>query len=129
MANPDSYKEAERECQNSDIKWILGPVFLLWQKTLTERFLVDSPLKILAASTYMIDFFCKSTAASNFCNDRKSALNLAKQHRRSYTQHHPQKKPRRKTAEDKTSELSKHWFPDLTLARNEVIMNTTYPIN
>ena len=31
--------------------------------------------------------------------------------------------------QDKTSELSKHWYPDLTLARNEVIMKMTYPVN
>ena len=29
----------------------------------------------------------------------------------------------------KTSELSKHWSPDSTLARNEVTMKTTYPVN
>ena len=31
--------------------------------------------------------------------------------------------------QDKTLELSKHWCPDSTLARNEVIMKATYPIN
>ena len=31
--------------------------------------------------------------------------------------------------QDKTSELSKHWSPDSTCARNEVIMKTTYPVN
>ena len=31
--------------------------------------------------------------------------------------------------QDKTLELSKHWSPDSTLARNKVIMKTTYPIN
>ena len=30
--------------------------------------------------------------------------------------------------QDKTLELSKHWSVDLTLARNEVIMKTTYPV-
>ena len=30
---------------------------------------------------------------------------------------------------DKTLELSKHWSPDSTLARNEVIIKTTYPVN
>ena len=29
--------------------------------------------------------------------------------------------------QDKTLELSKHWSPDSTLARNEVIMKMTYP--
>ena len=29
----------------------------------------------------------------------------------------------------RTSELSKHWSPDSTPARNEVIMKTTYPVN
>ena len=29
-------------------------------------------VKILAESTWMIDFFCKNMAASNFCDDRKS---------------------------------------------------------
>ena len=31
--------------------------------------------------------------------------------------------------QDKTSELSKHWSPGSTPARNEVIMKTTYPVN
>ena len=31
-------------------------------------------IKTLAAITCMIDFFCKSMGASNFCGDRKSAL-------------------------------------------------------
>ena len=31
--------------------------------------------------------------------------------------------------QDKTSELNKHWSPDSTPARNEVIMKTTYPVN
>ena len=31
--------------------------------------------------------------------------------------------------QDKTLELSKHWSPDSTLARNEVIIKTTYPVN
>ena len=31
--------------------------------------------------------------------------------------------------QDKTLELSKHWSPDSTPARNEVIMKTRYPIN
>ena len=31
--------------------------------------------------------------------------------------------------QDKTSELRKHWSPDSTPARNEVIMKTTYPEN
>ena len=31
--------------------------------------------------------------------------------------------------QDKTLELCKHWFPDSTLARNEVIMKTTHPVN
>ena len=30
--------------------------------------------------------------------------------------------------QDKNSELSKHLSPDSTLARNEVIMKTTYPV-
>ena len=30
--------------------------------------------------------------------------------------------------QDKTLELSKHWSADSTPARNEVIMNTTYPV-
>ena len=30
---------------------------------------------------------------------------------------------------DKSSELSKHWSPDSTMVRNEVIMKTTYPLN
>ena len=31
--------------------------------------------------------------------------------------------------QDRTSELSKHWSPNLTLARNVVIMKTAYPVN
>ena len=31
--------------------------------------------------------------------------------------------------QDKTLELSKHWSPDSTPARNDVIMKTTYPVN
>ena len=31
--------------------------------------------------------------------------------------------------QDKTLELSKHWSPDSTPARNEVITKTTYPVN
>ena len=31
--------------------------------------------------------------------------------------------------QNKTLELSKHWSPDSTPARNEVIMKTTYPVN
>ena len=31
--------------------------------------------------------------------------------------------------QDKTLELSKHWSPDSTPARNEVTMKTTYPVN
>ena len=30
--------------------------------------------------------------------------------------------------QDKTLELTKHWSADSTLARNEVIMKTTYPV-
>ena len=30
--------------------------------------------------------------------------------------------------QDKTLELSKHWSADSTLARNEVIMKTAYPV-
>ena len=30
---------------------------------------------------------------------------------------------------DKSSELSKHWSPNSTPARNEVIMKPTYPVN
>ena len=31
--------------------------------------------------------------------------------------------------QDNTLELSKHWPVDSTLARNEVIMKRTYPVN
>ena len=31
--------------------------------------------------------------------------------------------------QDKTSELSKHWSPDSTPKRNQVIMKTIYPVN
>ena len=31
--------------------------------------------------------------------------------------------------QDKTLELSIHWSPDSTPARNEVIMKTKYPVN
>ena len=41
-------------------------------------------MKILAASTCMIDFFCKSMAASNFCDDGKSALRTPFGHTQSF---------------------------------------------
>ena len=31
--------------------------------------------------------------------------------------------------QDQTSELRKHWSPDLTPSRNELIMKPTYPVN
>ena len=31
--------------------------------------------------------------------------------------------------QDKTSELTEHWSSDSTMARNEVIMKKTYPVN
>ena len=31
--------------------------------------------------------------------------------------------------QDKTLELRKHWSPDSTPARNDMIMKTTYPVN
>ena len=31
--------------------------------------------------------------------------------------------------QDKTPELSKHWYSDPTPARNEVVMKTTHPVN
>ena len=31
--------------------------------------------------------------------------------------------------QDKTLELSKHWSPESTTARNEMIMKTTDPVN
>ena len=40
-------------------------------------FTIEIFIKILAASTCMIDFFCKSMAASNFCDEKKSAFRLA----------------------------------------------------
>ena len=40
-------------------------------------FTIEILIKILAASICMVDFFCKSMAASNFCDERKSALIVA----------------------------------------------------
>ena len=37
-------------------------------------FTIEILIKILAASTCMIDFFCKNMAASKFCDERKSTL-------------------------------------------------------
>ena len=36
----------------------------------------EIPIKILAASSCMTDFFCENIASSNFCDNRKSALTL-----------------------------------------------------
>ena len=40
-------------------------------------FAVKFPIKMLIASTCRTDFFCENMAASNFCDDKKSALSLA----------------------------------------------------
>ena len=37
-------------------------------------FIIEILIKVLAASSCMIDFFCKSMAASNFCDDGKPNL-------------------------------------------------------
>ena len=37
---------------------------------------METRLKILVTSSCMIDFFCKSMAVSNFCDERKSATRL-----------------------------------------------------
>ena len=44
------------------------------EDTRKQFFTIEVLNKILAASTCMIDFFCKSMTASNFCDERKSAL-------------------------------------------------------
>ena len=44
-------------------------------------FTIEILIKILAASPCMIGFFCKSMAASNFCDDRKSAPRSLLKHR------------------------------------------------
>ena len=31
--------------------------------------------------------------------------------------------------QNETLDVSKHWYPDSTPARHEVIMKTTYPVN
>ena len=52
----------------------LRPASFSWQKHSRTIFAIEILIKMLAASSCMIDFFCKSMAASNFCDDRKSAL-------------------------------------------------------
>ena len=42
------------------------------RKYLQTIFTIEIIFKILAASSCMIDFFCKSMATSNFCDDEKS---------------------------------------------------------
>ena len=44
------------------------------RKHLQTIFTIENLIKILAASTCMTDFFCKSMAASNFCDHTKSAF-------------------------------------------------------
>ena len=42
-------------------------------------FTIGIKVKVLEATTCMIDFFCKNTAASIFCYDRKFTLTLSHQ--------------------------------------------------
>ena len=42
-----------------------------WQKILADNFTIKILIKILAANICMIDFFCKSMAASNFCHGKE----------------------------------------------------------
>ena len=44
------------------------------ENTRRHFFTTEILIKILAASTCMIDFFCKSMAAAIYCDDRKSAF-------------------------------------------------------
>ena len=37
---------------------------------------IEMLIKILAVSSCMVNFFCKSMAASNFCDERKSTQSL-----------------------------------------------------
>ena len=58
--------------------FFFGPVnkagFPVMAENTPRQFLqLEILIKMLAASTCMIEFFCKSMAASNFCNERKSA--------------------------------------------------------
>ena len=39
-------------------------------------FVIEIPIKILAASICMIGFFCKNMTAINFFDDKKSAQNV-----------------------------------------------------
>ena len=55
---------------------ILGRLSCHGKKQSQTILTIESIIKLLAASTFMIDFFCKSMASSNFCDDRKSAINL-----------------------------------------------------
>ena len=55
---------------------ILGRLSCHGKKHSQTILTIESIIKLLAASTFMIDFFCKSMVASNFCDDRKSTLNL-----------------------------------------------------
>ena len=60
-----------------ETKWnksYVMPVFLSWHKSLAIL-TVGILINILVAITCMIDLFYKNIAASNFCDDRKLALN------------------------------------------------------
>ena len=46
--------------------------------TRRQLFTIEIPIKILAASTCMIDFFSENIVASNFWDDRKSTLRWKK---------------------------------------------------
>ena len=59
--------------------WSLGLAFLSWQNTFADKFTKEILIKILAVSSCIIDFFCKSMAASNFCDDIKYVLGALKQ--------------------------------------------------
>ena len=58
----------------STLFFILRSVFLSWQKHSQTIFTIQIPIETLAASIFIINFFCKNMAAGNFYHDRKSAL-------------------------------------------------------
>ena len=65
----------------TDMLRAFRPAFCHGRKHSQTIFTIEILIKILAASPCMIGFFCKSMVASNFCDDRKSALRSLLKHR------------------------------------------------
>ena len=74
---------AERPQPDNILSFMLHELLFLGQLSCHGRkqsqiiFTIEILNKILAASTWMSNFFCKSIPASNFCHDRNSALRVS----------------------------------------------------